>query len=181
MGSFSKFLLKTGGWKAYLDVKLPDTSFILAVAPHTSLYDALIGRIALTALGLKGKFLIKKEAFRFPLGIILKWLGGLPVDRSHGNSVIRQVVEMLHHKKKFCIVITPEGTRKLTKTWKKGYYFIAQAAQVPVLLGYVDYEMKECRVGKILIPSGNYDEDLKIIQQYYQGRKGKHPERFSLS
>ncbi len=159
----------------------PVGNCILIVAPHTSLWDFILGRIALSSMNHKGKFLIKKEMFRFPFKHLLTWFGGIPVDRGHGNRVVKPLVEIINKSQKFFLIITPEGTRARTENWKKGYYFIAMAAQVPILLGYIDYTEKVCCISKVLHPSGNYEEDFKIIQDFYRGRKGRHPERFNLS
>jgi len=180
MGFIAQTILKTIGWKMIYSLDEPVDNCIIIVAPHTSLWDFIFGRITLSAMNLHGKFLIKKEMFRFPFKHLLLWFGGILVDRGHGSKVIKPLVEIFHKSHKFCIIITPEGTRARTENWKKGYYVIATAAQVPILLGYIDYSEKVCCISKILHPTGNYEEDFKIIQDYYRGRKGRHPERFNL-
>lgn len=180
MKYFAKAILKVFGWKSYLSVERPEGNFVLIVAPHTSWIDFIIGRFALSALNLHGKFLIKKEMFKFPFGIFLKLFGGYPVDRMNGSNVVKPIIELFKRKKHYCIIITPEGTRKRTENWKKGYYFIAQSVKVPIYCGYVDYHEKVCNIGKIIIPSGNYEVDFEIIKEFYKGRKGKFPEEFNL-
>ncbi len=181
MGLISTSILKIFGWKALYTVKEPLDSYIIIVAPHTSLWDFIIGRLTMSALNLHGKFMIKKEMFRFPFKHLLTWFGGVPVDRKNGSNVVKPIVDLLKKSHDFGLVITPEGTRKLTTHWKKGYYFIAHAANVPIVLGYVDYKQKICCVADVLHPTGNYEEDFKIIQEFYRGRVGRHPERFNLS
>jgi hypothetical protein len=113
--------------------------------------------------------------------MLLRSSGGIPVDRGHGSNVVKPVVEIIKNSKVFHLVITPEGQRKLTKNWKRGYYFIATAANIPIVLGYIDYKEKVCATTQVLYPTGNYEEDFKIIEDYYRGRHARHPERFNLS
>lgn len=179
MRTISKIILKIWGWKVSMAVEKTQRC-ILIVAPHTSYFDFVIGKIALSALGLRSRFMIKKEAFRFPLNLVLLPLGGIPVDRNHGNSVAKHMVELIRNSDEICLVITPEGTRRKVRQWKKGYYFLAQAADVPIYLGYVDYSTRICHIGHILEPSGDYEKDFGTIASFYKGKKGRHPERFSL-
>lgn len=181
MGFISRITLKALGWRAENLLTEPIDKFILISAPHTSFWDFVYGRISLSALGIKGQFLIKKEAFRFPYKRLLMWIGGVPVDRGQGSNVIKPIVDIIHNSKKFCLVITPEGTRKKTSNWKKGYYFIAQTAGIPVVLGFIDYREKVCSITKVLDATGDYDEDFKKIQEFYRGRVAKYPKNFNLS
>lgn len=182
MSNFSRFILKIFGWKPISQIPKDLGNCIFIVAPHTSFWDFPIGRLSASAYKLNVKFMIKKEYFRFPLKRFLLWLGGIPVDREHGSNVTKHVVDVFKNSKDLCLIITPEGTRKYTKRWKKGYYFIATAAKVPILLCYVDYKEKVCCVSDVVIhPSGNYEEDLKIIEDFYRGRVARHPEKFNLS
>jgi 1-acyl-sn-glycerol-3-phosphate acyltransferase len=180
MGLFARTLLRTFGWKSLFSAPKPEGNFVLIVAPHTSWWDFVVGRFALSAMNLHGRFIIKKEMFKFPFGIFLKLFGGYPVDRMNGSNVVKPIIELFSRKKNYCIIITPEGTRKRTEHWKKGYYFIAHSVKVPIYCGYVDYQEKLCNIGLIVHPSGNYDADFEIIKEFYKGRKGKFPEEFNL-
>ncbi len=169
------------GWK--INGFLPDQceKCVILAAPHTSNSDFYIGWLAYKALGIKVKFLIKKESFTFPFGILLKAAGGIPVDRSRSNNTVKQVVDIIDKHQEIHIVITPEGTRKLTKNWKKGFYFIAQTAKIPLVLAYIDYGRKEGGVGPKIDLTDNYDEDLDKIQSFYKNVTAKYPEQFNLS
>lgn len=153
---------------------------VIIAAPHTSNLDFFIGRLAYWAVGVKIKFLIKKEAFKFPFGGVLKWSGGIPVDRSKNNRMVDQITKLLEAHDSFFIMITPEGTRKANPHWKKGFYHIALGAGVPIAIGYLDYPKKEGGIGKILYPTGNYEEDIKVIKDFYRDKTGRHPEKFKL-
>lgn len=151
------------------------------MAPHTSNWDFLYGWLGYMSIGVDAKYLIKKEAFAFPLGGILKALGGLPVDRQASTNIVHQVGEMFKESDNLFITITPEGTRSLRDTWKRGFYHIAELARVPVAFGFLDYKNKVGGIGGMLFPTGNYDEDLKIIESFYEDKVARFPEKFNLS
>ena len=180
MKFISHLVLKIIGWKAVNHLKEMPDKYIITSAPHTSLWDFVLGRLSLWDLGISCKVLIKKEMFKFPYTHLLKWSGGVPVDRGHASKVVKPIVDIINSSEKFTLLITPEGTRKLTTNWKKGYYFIATAANIPIVLGYIDYTEKVCALSQLLHPTGNYEEDFKIIEAFYRGRTGKFPENFNL-
>jgi 1-acyl-sn-glycerol-3-phosphate acyltransferase len=174
-------VLKLFGW--HTTSLLPEgiTKAVLIVAPHTSYWDFVIGRLTFGASKVRVRVLIKEEAFRFPLGGLLKILGGVPVARGKKNNMVDKAVEYLSTHDDLVVVITPEGSRKLVKQWKKGFYLIAEKANVPIALGFIDYRNKTGGIGPLLYPTGDYEKDLAEIQQFYRGIAGRHPERFSLS
>ncbi len=181
MKLIARIILKLWGWKLQGIIPQGIKKCVIIAAPHTSNVDFFIGRLAYFAIGVKIKFLIKKEVFVFPLGPILKAWGGIPVDRGKRNNIVDEVVKLFNSTDSAYVLITPEGTRKLAKRWKKGFYFIAQQAQVPIALGYADYAKKEAGVGSVINPSGNYEKDLKIIQDFYRDKTARHPEKFNLT
>ena len=128
----------------------------------------------------KSGFLMKKEWFFWPLGPIFRRLGGIPVWRSKHTSMTDNLADTAMRKKEFHLCITPEGTRSLNTEWKKGFYYIALKAKLPILLYGVDYEKKIISCTKTIIPDGNIDEQMKEIKLYFKDFKGKHPENFSI-
>lgn len=175
---YSFIYTKILGWKATVTVPVYDKCVICA-APHTSNLDLFIGKLFYGTIGHKTSFMMKKDWFFFPLGIFFKAAGGIPVDRSKKSSLVDQMVEQFASKKIFHLAITPEGTRKANPDWKKGFYFIAQKANVPIMLIGIDYEKKEIKAGKLITPSGNLEQDMKEIKQYFSMFKGKYPEKFA--
>jgi len=141
----------------------------------------VFGRLALWSIGVKTSFLIKKEAFFFPLGRLLKNMGGIPVDRSQSKNVVRHVAVLLNKSNEMAVVITPEGTRSLRREWKKGFWYIASMAEVPVALGYLDYAKKEAGIGGVIYPGEDYKADLAKIHDFYKDITAKYPEKFNLS
>jgi 1-acyl-sn-glycerol-3-phosphate acyltransferase len=179
MKSISRFILKLIGWKITGETHLPDKS-VICVAPHTSNWDLLLGLIVYKAMGRTASFLIKKEWFFFPMNLIFRGLGGIPVDRSRKTSLTEQMAELYAKRTNFQLAITPEATRKLNPEWKKGFYFIAQAANVPIVVAALDYGKKEVQFKDIFFPTGNADADIEKIKSFYQGVTAKHPKYFSL-
>jgi len=181
MKLFSSIVLNLFGWRVTGVIPKEVKKCVVAVAPHTSMWDFILGRLAFWQLGVKTRFLIKKEIFFFPLGPIVKWLGGIPVDRAKKGNLVEQVAQMFSQYDSLFITVTPEGTRSLVKDWKKGYYYIAIKAKVPIALGILDYEKKTGGVIHIMNPTGDYEEDFKIIEKYYRGVGARHPEKYNLS
>lgn len=177
---FCKFLLKLGKWEI-VGTPAAEKNCIYLEAPHTSIWDFLIGYLYYRALGGHLRTMIKKEAFFFPVGALLRSLGGFPIDRKSPQKTIVSIVhEMNHNDKPFHLVICPEGTRKPVRKWKTGYHTIAKATGIPVYLTFVDWGHKKVGIyGKIEL-TDNAREDTDKIQKIYEdlGVIGKHPEKF---
>jgi len=174
---FSWLLYKKLGWKSELTVEFPD-KYIMALAPHTSNWDFVLGQLFCLAEGVRIGFMMKKEWFFWPLGPIFRKLGGIPVYRNKNTSMTQAVANAAKEADKFALCITPEGTRKPVRDWKKGLYYIAYGAEIPILLISADFEKKLIKCTKKFVPTGNYDEDIKEIKAYYKGVKGKKPDNF---
>ena len=172
-------LYKKMGWKKIVTIPHPD-KFIICMAPHTSNWDFLIGQLYARAEDIRSNFLMKKEWFFWPLGPIFRKMGGIPVYRSKKTSMTDNMAEAARRTDSFKLCITPEGTRSLNADWKKGFYFIALKAEIPILLYALDYEKKTIVATKTIIPSGDLDKDMDEIKQYYKDFKGKYPEKFTI-
>ena len=181
MDFFCRIILKLMGWNVVGTFPSDVKKCILVAGPHTSMWDFILGRMAFYRFGIKVKFLIKKELFAFPFGGLLKALGGIPVNRNTKNNTVEYVSGLFHKTEQLIIVITPEGTRKYNAHWKKGFYYIAQRANVPIVLAFIDYAKKEGGIGAVIHPSGNFADDFKIIEDFYRGKNAKYPEKFNLS
>jgi 1-acyl-sn-glycerol-3-phosphate acyltransferase len=181
MRKLSKWLLNLWGWKTEGEVPEEHKKLLIVEAPHTSNWDYLLGMLAITSIGVKVNVIIKKELFFWPLGLLLKKIGGIPLDRSGKLSKVEALANLFKEKDELNLAITPEGTRALSTKWKRGYYYIAVKAEVPILLTALDYKKKTGIFGKLLYPTGNYDEDFKIIKDFYKGVVAKYPENFNLS
>ena len=181
MRNFSQFLLRIAGWRILGEIPENIHKCVILAAPHTSNWDFVVGRLAYYVLGVPVKFLIKKESFKGLAGHILLKMGGIPVDRSRSNNLVDQIARLFAKEKQLNVVITPEGTRKLVKEWKKGYYYIALKANIPIVMGFLDYGRKEAGFGPILYPSGDYEKDFQLIKGFYQDKQARYPVKFNLS
>lgn len=171
----SKFILKLFGWK--VAGQLPALKkYVAIVVPHTSSWDFIIGVLAKWSLNINVKFFGKKELFDSPLGFIFRALGGIPVDRFKNHNVVTQAVDEINKSDDFILVLSPEGTRQYVPEWRKGFYFIAMGANIPLLLCYIDYAQKEVGIGPLFYPTGNYAKDFEQIKDFYRDKKGKYPE-----
>ncbi|OIP04311.1 MAG: hypothetical protein AUJ97_02935 [Bacteroidetes bacterium CG2_30_32_10] len=180
-GVLSKWVLRVLGWKIKGSLPPDIKKCILVAAPHTSYWDFLIARLTFYYMHVNVRFLIKKELFKFPFKRYIKWIGCIPVDKSNSKKAIFSAVAAIHKYDTIHLVITPEGTRKYTNRWKKGFYFIAVHANIPMVLTYVDYAKKEGGFGPLIYPSGNFDKDFAQIEQFYSTITAKYPENFNLS
>ena len=167
------------GWRVERTVPHADKC-VICVAPHTSNWDFIIAELYYGSIGRKAGFLMKKEWFVWPLGILFRKLGGVPVVRSRKTSLTDQLAERARKAERFELAVTPEGTRSLNTEWKKGFYYIALKAKLPILLYGVDYEKKIICCKKTIIPNGDIDSQMKEIKMYFKDFKGKHPEKFSI-
>ncbi len=178
--SFCNWLLyKRMGWTTEVTEAHPD-KYIICLAPHTSNWDFLIGQLYSGAEGIDSNFLMKKEWFFWPLGPIFSKLGGIPVWRSKKTSMTDNMAEAARQAKTFHLCITPEGTRSPNPDWKKGFYYIALKAEMPILLYGVDYERKHIECTKTIIPNGDIDQQMREIKLYFSKFKGKKPKNFTI-
>jgi len=157
---------------------MPDKCIII-IAPHTSNWDFILGELAIHSVGMKAGFLMKDTWFFFPLGYLLRGLGGIPVNRRQHGNLTQSIVEAYNTTAKLAIGVTPEGTRSANPNWHKGAIFMARDAQVPVVLAYFDYDNKVVCIDKEFELSDDADADMLRIKQYFaQHGSGKYHEKF---
>ncbi|PIF02339.1 MAG: acyltransferase [Draconibacterium sp.] len=174
------FILRLWGWKSIGNV-VPEKKCIIIGVPHTSAWDFVISYLFYAGLGGKAYVLIKKELFVWPIGPIVKSLGGIPIDRSRGANVVRQVVQSFEEKDTLHLALAPEGTRKRTKNWKAGFHSIATLANIPVYLGSFDWGRKEIAIWEEFKLTDDPKTDIRRMKDFYRekGIKGKFPELFT--
>ncbi len=175
----SWLLFKKLGWSEVVTQEHPD-KYIICLAPHTSNWDLLLGQLYIHAKGMKSNFLMKKEWFFWPLGPIFRKMGGIPVYRQKKTSMTDSMAETARQAEQFHLCITPEGTRSRTEEWKKGFYFIALKANMPILLYGADYERRLIQCTKTIVPNGDLESQMKEIKLYFKDFKGKKPENFTI-
>lgn len=180
MSIISRFIggmYKLSGWK--VEGAKPDLDkYVVVIAPHTSSWDFFVGWGARNVIGFRPNFLAKKPLFKIPLvGWFLKFIGGVPVDRSKKTNLVDQTVKLYQEKKEFIMTIAPEGTRSYSPNWKTGFYRIAHKANVPVVKIGFDYGTKTVFVDKPYYLSGDMDKEMEEVKDYFRPFEGKHPEK----
>lgn len=168
-------ILKLIGWKTRGE-ELEHQRFVLIGAPHTSNWDFPLMLMVVLKLRLRVFWMGKHTLFPFPFGWLMKWLGGIPIDRSASHNVVNETVRQYKNNDELVVLIPPEGTRSKVAKWKTGFYHIANMAEVPILLGYVDASIKEAGFADFFHPSGNLEEDMNGIRNFYNKKKGLNAE-----
>lgn len=169
-----RLLLTLAGWKVEGEIP-PGGKFLVIGAPHTSNWDFPIGIAVTYLLRLKVHWVGKHTLFRWPYGGIMRWLGGIGVDRSNPTGVVEQLAQQLRVADRMVLAITPDGTRGPRAYWKSGFYRIAVAAGVPLLCGSMDFSTKTARLGLCFVPTGDMRADMERIRAFYAGVSGANP------
>lgn len=176
LGRLAVLALRLAGWR--LEGQLPtEPRFVLVAAPHTSYWDGVIMVLGAWAFDYRLSWLGKRELFRSPLDRLMRWLGGVPVDRASAHGAVAAAIKALSSAERMALAIPPEGTRQRTSHWKMGFYLIARRARVPIVLGYIDYRRRVAGLGPVLTPSGDLEADLAMIRRFYRGVTARHPEQ----
>ena len=162
------------GWKIEGEVAKEIHKCVFIVIPHTSWYDFFIGLFVRGILNIEINFVGKKELFVFPLNYYFKSIGGAPLDRSGNKNLVDSIVEIFNQRKTFRLAIAPEGTRKKVETLRTGFYYVALKAQVPIIPVAFDFEKKTVSIATPFYPTGNIEEDFKVLLKPFQGVMGKH-------
>src|SRR5690554_5055549 len=176
MGKIAKWVLKRLGWTIYDRPEGIDKA-VVVLGPHTSNWDFIIGNMAFMHYGVKGRYLIKSELFFPPLGWFLKAIGGIPINRKKNNNFTDQAIKYFQENDTMFMVFTPEGTRSYNPNWKKGFYYIALKAEVPIYIGYMDYPTKVGGVLGVFEPTGDVEKDIAELKNILSQFKGKYPEK----
>lgn len=170
----AKHFLRLLGWNLVAELP-PVQKYLLIGAHHTSTWDFPLVLLMMAALGLRLHWVGKDALFKGPQGWVLRWLGGISVERGAKKNFVAQMVDRYNEQKKIVVTISPEGTRRSANHWKTGFYHIATGAQVPIAMGFLDYSRKTLGVGGYFYPTGNMDEDVNMLQEFYADKIGKNP------
>lgn len=163
------------GWRAV--GRLPDEPRFIAIgAPHTTNWDLALALFASAIWKMRLRWVGKDSLFKPPFGFVLRWLGGIPVVRGSRSGSVEALAELMHSEDTFALCIAPEGTRGKVDHWKSGFYQVALAADVPVVLGFCDYERRLLGLGPAIRLTGNVEADMAGIAAFYADKRGKYPE-----
>lgn len=163
------------GWKLVGEFP-PLDKYLVAVAPHTSNWDFVIGLLVRTLSGVRINYIGKESLFRPPLGWFFRMTGGAPVDRGRNADTVRAIAALFRERDEFRLGLSPEGTRKAVPAWRTGFYYIALEAGVPIVFAAMDYGKKQVRLSKPFYPTGHYAVDVESYHAFFRGVRGKIPE-----
>ena len=172
----SNLILKIIGWKVEYHFPLDTPKAIFVVAPHTSMWDFPLGILARNILGIHIGFIIKQEIVKGVVGRILHWLGAYPVDRSKATNFVDAVVKVINENESIHICITPEGRRKRVSQFKRGFWFMANKSNIPLVLTRFDFDRKVMEFSD-LYWCKDIDKDMEYVWNHFKGIKGFHPDQ----
>jgi len=174
--AFGRLILKVMGWK--ITGGTPETpKYVLIAAPHTTNWDLVLMLAIAFVLGMQIRWMGKDALFNPPFGIVLKWLGGLSIDRSKTHNVVDAMASEFSKHERLILAVPPEGTRSRGDYWKSGFYYIARQAQVPVVMGFLDYKTRTGGFGPHLIPGDDLSADMDQFRAFYDTVSGKFPDK----
>ena len=178
MGLIARKLLQWSGWR--FEVNIPDTpKCVVCVAPHTSNWDFILGEVCIHSVDRTAGFLMKSTWFFWPLGVLLRHIGGIAVRQREHTHVTETVVAEFNRRDQLWVAVTPEGTRSRVTRWHKGCLHIARDAHVPLVLAYIDYGKKVVCIDRVFTPGDDPEADLLAIKRYYRPFTARHPEQFA--
>jgi 1-acyl-sn-glycerol-3-phosphate acyltransferase len=149
---------------------------VIIVVPHTSWHDFYIGVFVRKLQQTQINFVAKKELFIWPFAYYFKWMGGAPLNRATQQNKVEAIATIFNSRKEFRLALAPEGTRKKVDVWRTGYYYIAQAAKVPIIPVSFNYKSKTVTIGDPFYTTGDIENDTKFLRSFFEGIKGKKPE-----
>jgi len=176
--ALSWLILKLSGWKV-VNVAPATGSYLIIAAPHTSNWDFPLGIVMAFHLRLRVYFIGKHTLFKGVIGPIMRWLGGIPLDRKASQNFVEASIETFNNNPNLVMAIAPEGTRTRVVRWKTGFYHMAKGAQIPIALAFFDFPTKTGGIGQMLEVSDNMDADMQIIANFYLPKAGKNPANYN--
>ena len=175
----SHAFLRLNGWTVQGELPAGMTKCVLIAAPHTSNWDLPYTLMVAFCLRLNVHWMGKQSLFCWPFGTVMRWLGGIAVNRSESNNLVSaSAAALVAADGSLQLVVPPEGTRGKTRHWKTGFYFIALQARVPIVLAFMDYQRKVSGLGPTFQPTGDVEADMAVIKRFYAGIKGRNADQF---
>lgn len=175
--ALGRWALRLAGWTVRGQIP-PLPKFVAVVAPHTSNWDFVVGVAAMFALDLRVNWLGKHTLFRWPIGGVLRWLGGRPVRRDAPEGVVADIAATIREQPRFILALAPEGTRRRVEQWRTGFYHIAQAAHVPIVPVALDWGHREIVIGDPADPVDDAPRAIAALQRKYRREMARHPDQF---
>jgi 1-acyl-sn-glycerol-3-phosphate acyltransferase len=171
--------LKLAGWKIEGQLPAEASKAVLIAAPHTSNWDLPYTLMVCFVLRLNVYWMGKSSIFKWPFGPVMRWLGGVAVNRSQSTNLVAASAQaILDADAPLQLIVPPEGTRDKVTVWKTGFYYIALQAKAPIVMAYMDYSQKRSGLGPLFYPSGDIEKDMIAIKAFYAPFKGKNADQF---
>jgi 1-acyl-sn-glycerol-3-phosphate acyltransferase len=174
--AIARSVLWLTGWRTHV-IPPPTFRYVVIGAPHTSNWDFVIALLLMIVEGIPIRLMGKDSVFRGPIGVLMRSLGAIPVNRRERTNMVDQVAAKFDEYDDLIIGISPEGTRSKVSRWRTGFYYIALKANVPIVMAYLDYQNKVCGLGPSIKPTGDIQADFMIIREFYSGIVGKYPQK----
>ena len=168
--------LRLSGWRVEGSLPVGVTRAVVIAAPHTTNWDLPYMLAVSYVLGVRPSWLGKRELFRAPFGGLMRWLGGIPVDRDRRMNLVEQAAGRLREADRLFLVIPPSGTRSRAAHWRSGFYHIARTARVPIVCAFLDYATKTGGIGPVFVPSNDLGSDMDRLRLFYRDVRGKYPD-----
>ena len=175
----SRIILKVIRWRVVGSIPTDQRKYVLIVAPHTSNWDFVLFVLAVSVLRLKPSVLIKSTLFVGPLGWFLRYCGAIPVNRSQANSLVSYIASIYQEHEDFVLIVTPEGTRSPNANWKRGFHHVATAAQVPIVIVYVDSIIKTIGIEGVMEPTDDVEADIIKLKKFFDTKSGLKPKNYA--
>lgn len=161
------------GWR-FTGETPPHAKFVAIAAPHTSNWDFIVFLAVVSYFKLPGRVIGKSSLVRWPFGPLMRRLGIIPVDRDSGQGLVQVMVAEFSRADRLALVVAPEGTRSAAAYWRSGFYRIADAAKVPIVMAYIDHPNKRAGLGPTLFPTGDIAADMDQVRSFYSSFEGGH-------
>jgi len=177
MKTLAKFIyFKLLGWKIVGNQNFSKDTIkkaVIIAAPHTSWHDFFVGLYLRKITGVKTNFVGKKELFTWPFNYYFEAIGGRPIDRTSGQNKVEAIAKLFEDEDEFRLTLAPEGTRKKVTEWKTGFYYIAKAANVPIIMFTLDFKNKQNKISEPFYPTNDKEADFKAMYSFFEGVIGK--------
>ena len=175
--SIARLAMRLTGWR--IEGTFPNIpQFVVIVAPHTSNWDFFVGVMVMFAIGFRVTFLGKHTVFRGPLLPVMRWLGGIPVNRSSAHNVVQETVGHFRTRKQVLLAMSPEGTRRKLPAWRTGFWYVAKGAGVPIVPAAFDFPAKKVLIFAPVALTDDLEADVARLHTYFDARMARHPAQY---
>lgn len=172
----AQLIFKLKGWKVVGELPPKPRKFIMVIAPHTSKWDVVYALGAAATVGLEIRFLVNKLEMKHIQGWAMRAFGAIPIDKVKNEGVVQKVAELFNTRQELVLCLNPEGGLPKCDDFRTGFFHMAMAANVPLLVSYFDYPSKTIGIGQFYTLTGDMDKDFDYLWDFYKTKTGKYPD-----